>query len=291
MSPTSEPLTVRSSADAESVRDLARRQFGAVAAAYASSPSHAGGTSLARMLELAPPDPSDRVLDVATGAGHAALAYAPHVASVIASDITPEMLEQVRQLAEERGLTNVQMQGDARAEALPFPDATFDKVLCRVAAHHFPEVAKFLAESYRVLKPGGALVLCDTIAPDDDTETDRWLDRMERLRDPSHFRDWTPAEWQAMATAAGFVVEAVDPTSCRSEQFFDSWAERMRCARETVAELEAWFAAAPPAARAFVGMQPLPDARRYSFYFPQIVAVFRKPAAPTTGGSDYWIRR
>jgi SAM-dependent methyltransferase len=267
----------RSSAAAEQIRDLARQQFGAVAAAYVDSPSHAGGRSLGRMLEMAPPGPSERVLDVATGAGHAALAFAPHVASVVASDITPEMLEQVRRLAGERCLTNVETQGEAPAEALPFADASFDKVLCRVAPHHFPEVLQFLSESYRVLKPGGALVLCDTIAPDDDPLADRWLDRMERLRDPSHFRDWSPAEWQRMAAASGFTVEAVDATSCRAEQFFDSWAARMRCSPETVAELLDLFAAAPPSARAWVNVQPLPDARRYSFSFPQIVAVFRKP--------------
>jgi ubiquinone/menaquinone biosynthesis C-methylase UbiE len=267
-----------SAVDAAQVRDLARQQFGAVAAAYVDSPSHAEGRSLARMIEMAPPDPSDRVLDVATGAGHAALVFAPHVASVVASDITPEMLEQVRRLADARGLSNVTTQGDAPAEALPFPDAAFDKVLCRVAPHHFPEVLQFLSESYRVLKPGGALVLCDTIAPDDDPLADRWLDRMERLRDPSHFRDWSPAEWQRMATETGFTVEAADATSCRAEQFFDSWAARMRCSPETVAELLELFAAAPPSARAWVDMKPLPDGRHYSFSFPQIVAVFRKPA-------------
>jgi ubiquinone/menaquinone biosynthesis C-methylase UbiE len=272
----SETSFAQSTVDVEAVRALARRQFGAVAAAYAESPAHAAGTSLARMLELAPPDPEDTVLDVATGAGHAALAYAPHVSAVVASDITPEMLEQVRRLAAERGLSNVETCGDAPAEALPFPDVAFEKVLCRVAPHHFPEVTRFVAESYRVLKPGGALVLCDTISPDDDPETGAWLDRMERLRDPSHFRDWSPAEWRAMATAAGFAVEAVDTTSCRSEQFFDSWAARMRCSEATVAALLELFAAAPPAARAFVGMTALPDARRYSFYFPQIVAVFRR---------------
>jgi ubiquinone/menaquinone biosynthesis C-methylase UbiE len=186
------------------------------------------------------------------------------------------MLEQVRRLVSERGLTNVETRGEARAEALPFPDASFEKVLCRIAAHHFPEVLQFLSESYRVLKPGGALVLCDTIGPDDDPLADRWLDRMERLRDPSHFRDWSAAEWQQMARATGFTVEAADASSSCSEQFFDAWTERMRCSPETVAELLELFAAAPPSARAWVNMQPLPDARRYSFAFRQIVAVFRR---------------
>jgi SAM-dependent methyltransferase len=272
---TDRPIAV-SPAEADAVRELARRRFGATAAAYADSPSHARGSSLARMRELAPPAPADRVLDVATGAGHAALTYAPEVAEVIASDITPEMLVQVRRLAAERGLTNVRTQGDARADALPFPDAMFDKVLCRIAAHHFPEVTKFLSEAFRVLKLGGALVLCDTISPDDDPETDRWLDGIERLRDPSHVRDWSAAEWQAMAAAAGFVVEAVDAASCRTEQTFEGWTQRMQCPPDVVAAVAERFAAAPPAGRAFIAMQPLPDARRYAFSFPQIVAVFRR---------------
>lgn len=261
---------------AEAARALSRRQFGAVAAAYADSPSHASGSSLARMRELAPPGAHDRVLDVATGAGHAALAYAPDVAEVIASDITPEMLEQVRRLAAERGLANVRTQGDAPAEALPFPDGAFDKVLCRVAPHHFPDVPRFLAESYRVLRPGGALVLCDTITQDDDPETDAWFDALERLRDPSHVRDWSPREWRQMAEAAGFVVEALDATSCRTEQTFDGWVTRMACPPERVAALAEQLVGAPERARAFIDLQPLPDARRFAFSFPQIVAVFRK---------------
>jgi SAM-dependent methyltransferase len=266
-----------SPATAEAARALSRRQFGPVAAAYAVSPAHARGESLERMLALAPPAVTDRVLDVATGAGHAALAFAPHVAEVIASDITPEMLVQVRRLAAERGLTNIRTRGDAPAEALPFPDASFDTVICRIAPHHFPDVPRFLAESFRVLRPGGALVLCDTISPDDDPETERWLDEAERLRDPSHVRDWSPGGWRRMAEGAGFAVEAVDSTSSGSEQTFAEWVGRMACPEETVARLREWFAAAPEGARHFVRLEPLPDPREFSFRLPQLVAVFRRP--------------
>jgi ubiquinone/menaquinone biosynthesis C-methylase UbiE len=268
--------SARSSDAAEAARALSRRQFGAVAAAYAVSPSHAGGASLARMRELAPPRATERVLDVATGAGHAAFAFAPYVAEVIASDITPEMLEQVRRLAAERGLENVRTRGDAPAEALPFGDGEFDRVLCRIAAHHFPDVPRFLAEVHRVLRPGGVFLLCDTISPDDDPETDAWLDGVERLRDPSHVRDWSAAEWRRMATEAGFVVEALDALSCRTEQSFEAWVTRMACPPQTVAELAERFRTAPEGARTFIDLQPVPDKRRYLFSFPQIVAVFRR---------------
>jgi ubiquinone/menaquinone biosynthesis C-methylase UbiE len=262
---------------AEAVRQHARRQFAPVAAEYVSSESHAKGASLARMTELAPPRPTDRVLDVATGAGHAAFAYAPHVAEVIASDITPEMLALVEQGAAERGLANVRTRGDALAEALPFADAEFDKVLCRVAPHHFANVRRFLDESRRVLKPRGVLVLCDTISPDDDPETDAWLDAVERRRDPSHVRDWSAAEWVRMASDAGFVIEAVDAASCRAEQSFLDWTRRMRCSAETVASLSAAFAASPTRAREFLRILPVEGEQRFQFAFPQIVAVFRNP--------------
>lgn len=262
--------------DADAARALSRQQFGPVAAAYADSPSHAGGPSLARMRELAPPRPTDRVLDVATGAGHAGLAYAPDVAEVIASDITPEMLVQVRRLAATRGLSNVKTCGDAPAEALPFDDAEFDTVLCRVAPHHFPDVPRFLTEARRVLRPGGCLVLCDTISLDGDAETDAWLDEIERRRDPSHVRDWSPGEWRGMAEAAGFVVEALDASSCRTEQSFAAWVSRMACPPEVVADLASRFGTAPEAARRFVNLRPVTDERHFLFSFPQIVAVFRK---------------
>ena len=92
------------------------------------------------------------MLDVATGAGHTALAFAPHVAKVTATDITEEMLAQAKKLAASRGLGNVKTV-PAKAEDLPFPDMSFDLVTCRLAAHHFADVAAFAAEAFRVLIP------------------------------------------------------------------------------------------------------------------------------------------
>ena len=75
---------------AKDATTLVRSQFGASALDYATSEVHAKGESLARILELAAPQQTWQVLDVATGAGHMAAAFAPHVANVIASDITDE---------------------------------------------------------------------------------------------------------------------------------------------------------------------------------------------------------
>src|SRR5947207_15451478 len=78
-------------------KTLVQEQFGATAKHYLTSKPHALGKSLDRLVELAAPKPDWRVLDVATGAGHTAYAFAPHVARVWATDITDEMLSLVRE--------------------------------------------------------------------------------------------------------------------------------------------------------------------------------------------------
>src|SRR5262245_49537523 len=118
------------------VHEAVQRQFGPVAAAYATSGVQRGGPELTAMLEAAKLRGDERVLDVACGAGHTALAFAAGAAEVVAVDVTEAMLATGRRLAEEQAVTNVTFQpGDA--EALPFPDASFDLVTCRYAAHHF----------------------------------------------------------------------------------------------------------------------------------------------------------
>src|ERR1700748_1677874 len=99
-------------------KSLAQERFGTYAATYATSRSHAKGGSLPRLVELLAPEKGAMALDIATGAGHVALALAPHLDHVIASDLTPQMLMVARGLAAERHLANVGF-ADMRAEALP----------------------------------------------------------------------------------------------------------------------------------------------------------------------------
>ena len=80
-----------------------------------------------------------RVLDVATGAGHTAFTFAPHVKVVHATDITPQMLAVTTEQAQTRGLSNIVVE-HADAEALPYEDGRFDLVTCRIAPHHFGDV-------------------------------------------------------------------------------------------------------------------------------------------------------
>ena len=239
-------------------KSLVQKQFGAHAAGYATSPVHAKGASLQRLIDLVRPEKHWRVLDVATGAGHTALAFAPHVAEVIASDITDEMLAEAEKLAKARGLENVIFE-KADAMALPYDDGSFDLVTCRIAPHHFPDIPKFVAESYRVLKPGGTFALVDNISPaegstpgftkDELHEAAKAHNAFEKLRDPSHGRCLTIEEWRTAISEAGFSISAVEILPKEIE--FIPWAERMGADKATIAQLEAVVMGSSGALRAF----------------------------------------
>ena len=204
-------------------KDLVRAQFGRSAAAYASSDVHARGDSLAILVDLVRPEPTWRALDVATGAGHTALAFAPHVAQVVATDLTPEMLAEAARLAAERGLANLETRA-SDAERLPFPDATFDLLTCRLAFHHFSHPDTAIAEFARVLKAGGTLGFADNIAVEDAAGA-AFYNEYERIRDPSHHEVLPLSALIARFERAGLHVEA---TRSFSKEFaFEPWADRM----------------------------------------------------------------
>jgi len=176
-------------------KSLVQENFGAAAADYAASAVHAKGPSLARVVELVAPRSHWRMLDIATGAGHTAIAFAPYVSRVVASDITGEILRQAQKAAASNGLTNVETKY-AEAGALPFPDTSFDLVTCRLAAHHFGDVAAFVGEVWRAPAPGGTSALVDNISPDAKIRPDApdaelrdlviVYNAFEKLRDSSH---------------------------------------------------------------------------------------------------------
>lgn len=206
---------------------------------------HAKGASLARLVELTQPKPHWRVLDVATGAGHMAFAFAPHVAKVTATDITDEMLAETRKLAKARGLTNVKAQ-TAKAEDLPFPDASFDLVVCRLAAHHFRKIGDFLSEAFRVLMPGGTIGIVDNVSPDAAIAPGCTGDELrhcavlfnafKKLSDPSHVRCLGFLEWQTLLADAGFTVTHEE---CLDKEIeFGTWVQRMRSSEATTARLK-----------------------------------------------------
>jgi ubiquinone/menaquinone biosynthesis C-methylase UbiE len=231
-------------------KTLSQRRYSKFAHDYVTSTAHAQGKELDRLVEIAQPQPDWIALDVATGGGHTALKFAPLVAQVIATDITPKMLDAAQAFIATNGVKNVTFRL-ADAEDLPFEDGTFDLVTCRIAPHHFPHGARFVHESSRVLKAGGLLLVQDHVLPED-AQAARYIDAFERLRDPSHHRAYTTNEWVGMFQAAGLKVEGAEQIVKRHE--FVPWAERQSCTRQVIERLTGMVEQATEAVAAW--MQP-----------------------------------
>jgi SAM-dependent methyltransferase len=110
-----------------------------------------------RLVAAAGIGPGDRVLDVGAGSGNAAIPAALAGAEVVASDLTPDLLETGRQAAEKVGATLRWEVGDA--EHLPYPDGGFDVVTSCVGVMFAPHHQESADELVRVLRPGGRLAL------------------------------------------------------------------------------------------------------------------------------------
>lgn len=255
--------------------DLVRKQFGANAANYATSTVHAKGASLTRLVETVEPQPGWAALDIATAAGHTAFAFAPLVASVVASDVTVEMLDVARAEARERNVANISFEL-ADAHELPFEDERFDLVTCRIAAHHFPEPARFVDEVVRVLTPKGRFGLVDNVVPDDRLVAD-FANRWEAERDPSHLRCLSLNEWLEMIVAAGLEINHSELLAKRMG--FQAWADNMDVDPALRIKLLDDLASAPAAAVDFLRPElgePV-DSSSAVFHLTECVIVASKP--------------
>jgi SAM-dependent methyltransferase len=154
------------------------------AEAYRTSAIHAEGEDLDLVVAWCEPADGVTVLDVATGGGHVARRLREAGATVVTVDPAPGM----------------QADTTAPAEALPFADGSFDAVACRLAAHHFADVLAAVKEMARVAK--GPLVVCDNTFVSESSE------EADRLRDPSHVRNYSAPEWHSFFELAGLEVAA-----------------------------------------------------------------------------------
>ncbi|QBD77147.1 methyltransferase domain-containing protein [Ktedonosporobacter rubrisoli] len=237
-----EQQNVSHQASKDEVPSKVQNSFGPVASAYVTSAVHASGPDLAWVVEAAALTGKERVLDVATGTGHTALAVAPYASEVIALDLTSSMLQNAQQLARERQVHNISFI-EGNALSLPFADNSFEVVTCRQAAHHFSDVAKAVKEWRRVLKPGGRLVLVDTISPEE-PEQDTFLNTFEVLRDPSHVRDLRISEWLALLSQSGWTGAYV-AHSWDIPLDVPTWTRRMRTPEAEVKKILQMFTTAP----------------------------------------------
>jgi SAM-dependent methyltransferase len=149
---------------------------------YRTSAIHSAGEDLDLVVEWCEPAEGVTVLDVATGGGHVARRLREEGATVVTVDPAPGMQADVI----------------APAEHLPFDDSSFDAVACRVAAHHFADVLAAVKEMARVAKH--RIVVCDN------TFLCESFEEADRLRDPSHVRNYGVDEWKSFFELAGLQV-------------------------------------------------------------------------------------
>jgi SAM-dependent methyltransferase len=170
------------------------------AEAYRRSRTHATGEDLDLVVAWCEPAEGVTVLDVATGGGHVARRLREAGAQVVTVDAAPGMQPDVV----------------APADHLPFADASFDAVACRIAAHHFPDVLAALKEMARVARH--RVVICDN------TFTSESAEKADRLRDPSHVRNYGVPEWRTFFELAG--LEVADEASMVRDTDFEGWLAR-----------------------------------------------------------------
>jgi SAM-dependent methyltransferase len=154
------------------------------AEAFRTSPTHAAGEDLELVVEWCEPGAGVTVLDVATGGGHVARRLREEGCTVVTLDPAPGMRADVV----------------GRAEDLPFADGSFDAVACRVAPHHFDDVVTAVKEMARVAR--------DRVVVEDNVFFDEASEEAERLRDPTHVRCHSEAEWRSFFGLAGLEIVA-----------------------------------------------------------------------------------
>ena len=175
------------------------------AEAYRTSPVHAAGEDLDLVIQWCEAAAGVTVLDVATGGGHVARRLRELGATVVTVDPAPGM----------------KADSTAPAESLPFADGSFDTVACRLAAHHFADVRAAVKEMARVAKQ--RVVICDNTFVSEASE------QADRLRDPSHVRNYGVAEWHSFFELAG--LEVADERFMERPLDIDPW--RASAARAT----------------------------------------------------------
>jgi SAM-dependent methyltransferase len=181
-------------------------QFTRQADPFAQRHGYSKDPILDLMTDCAAVKPSDTVLDVACGPGIISCFFAKHARHVTGLDIVPAMLDRARRFQAEQQVANVTWQLGPSTD-LPFAAGAFDCVVTRFSFHHFLESLVALNEMKRVCKSGGIVLVCD-VAPR--PETQAAFNHWEILRDPSHTRALTQAEFQALGESAGLDLRRLE---------------------------------------------------------------------------------
>lgn len=181
-----------------------QKNFGKQALAYNANCLLADAGNLSAIIEMAKISKNDSVLDIATGTGFLAGALSEVAMQVMATDLTLEMLYQTRPKTQSN--TSFCL---ADAEKLPFGNDSFDVVTCRVALHHFTKPDEAFSEMRRVCRPEGRIVIMDVISSEDIYRSE-YHNRIERLRDSSHVKQYSRTELAGMLNTCGLEIDEVN---------------------------------------------------------------------------------
>jgi ubiquinone/menaquinone biosynthesis C-methylase UbiE len=196
-----------------------KREFARQADSFASSAAITDEQLTSRLVDALGSAAAGAILDVACGPGIVSAALGKRARKVVAFDLTPEMLKKAEQRCAQAGLANVEFRQGSAAD-LPFGDHAFDGVVTRLAVHHFSEPDRVFKETFRVVRPGGSLIVADVVSSEDADEA-ALQNAIEVLRDPSHVRMLSRSELVSAIGAAGFDIEA--QTSWDKSREFEEW--------------------------------------------------------------------
>lgn len=211
------------------------KAFTAQAAGFESQKLHLSKQEyLDYTVRMTAPQITDSVLEVAAGTCVCGRSLAPHAGHVICLDATPAMLEVGRAECGKAGIDNISFI-KGYAEELPFLDESFDIVISRLAFHHFAGAEEPFKEMVRVLKPGGKLVMIDMVP--DDAALRNEVDRIERMRDPSHVRDLIPDEMKELYDSNGLSLAVQERTDIPVS--LEAWMDLTKPADDTRKKIKA----------------------------------------------------
>lgn len=249
-----------------------QQQFGAHAIGYVHSTTHQKGHSLDQIVAHVDPQPGWTILDVATGGGHTALRLARPGVRVVAGDLTAQMLGVARDHITAQNPAGAVAYARLDAEMLPFGDGTFDAATCRIAPHHFPDVAQFVREMARVVRPGGIVAVVDQLSPPH-PKAAHYTNAFERLRDPSHGWAYNRHDWHGFFTGAGLAITHFEDFDV--QQSLIPWAELMGSDAATITRLRAMLIHAPDKVAAWMKPQR-PAALDATFVIRQFLLIGRR---------------
>lgn len=221
--------------------EIILEQFGENTTLYKNSLLHSKNKDLEVITDCLVDKKEAVLVDLGAGSGHTSIACAPLVKWVISVDPSDDMLSTIISQAKSNNVTNI-VTRKSFSESLPFSDGSVDIVVSRFSTHHWLDVRKSFMEISRVLKPGGLLIISDTVSPNAFL-LDTWINSIELLRDRSHIRNYTLSQYNEFMQNNGLNVTDISNLSLNID--FDSWVERSGCKAEKLLMLRELMSSAP----------------------------------------------